>query len=86
MGNIIIGTQSEYLRRCRQALRDVSEGAIPRFCKLGSGFDPASASITTCFCVTSPTQVLLHYGSKQPLRWLQMPSIDNHFTRRHPST
>ena len=86
MGNIIIGTQSEYLRRCRLALHDVSEGAIPRFCKLGSGFDPASASITTCFCVTSPTHVLLHYGPKQPLRRLQMPSIDNHFTRRHPST
>eukprot|EP00956_Cyclotella_meneghiniana_P010228 scaffold14131_cov89-Cyclotella_meneghiniana.AAC.2 len=64
MGNIIIGTQSEYLCRCRLALHDVSEGAIPRFCKLGSGFDPASASITTCFCVTSPTHVLLHYGPK----------------------
>eukprot|EP00956_Cyclotella_meneghiniana_P030850 scaffold79098_cov84-Cyclotella_meneghiniana.AAC.1 len=59
MGNIIIGTQSEYLRLFGLALHDVSEGAICWFNMLDSDFTAASASDHRSFCVSSRTQVPL---------------------------
>eukprot|EP00956_Cyclotella_meneghiniana_P001109 scaffold1296_cov74-Cyclotella_meneghiniana.AAC.1 len=59
MGNIIIGTQSEYLRLCGLALHDVSEGAISSSDMLDSDFTATSASdhhVFLCeFSHSSPT-------------------------------
>eukprot|EP00956_Cyclotella_meneghiniana_P010964 scaffold15337_cov25-Cyclotella_meneghiniana.AAC.1 len=64
MGNIIIGTQSEYLRLCGLALRDVPEGAICWFNMLDSDFTAASASNHDVFlCEFS------HSGSTS--QWIQ---------------
>eukprot|EP00956_Cyclotella_meneghiniana_P036595 scaffold127730_cov45-Cyclotella_meneghiniana.AAC.1 len=49
MGNIIIGTQLEYLRLCGLSLHDVSEGAICWFNMLDSDFTAASASSYNVF-------------------------------------
>eukprot|EP00956_Cyclotella_meneghiniana_P013290 scaffold19121_cov66-Cyclotella_meneghiniana.AAC.4 len=91
MGNTIIGTQSEYLRLCGLALHDVSERAICWFNMLDSGFTAVSAS--TCnvlWCefshCKSTAQWIQTTITAAPNAVLQMPSIDNHFTDRHPST
>eukprot|EP00956_Cyclotella_meneghiniana_P042326 scaffold248421_cov67-Cyclotella_meneghiniana.AAC.1 len=62
MGNIILGTQSEYLRRCGLAVHGVSEGAICWFYMLVISL-LRQPPITTCFCVSFLTQLQLHNGS-----------------------
>ena len=63
MGNIIIGTQLEYLRLCGLSLHDVSEGAICWFNMLDSDFTAASASDHHMFLCEFLTQLRLHNGS-----------------------
>ena len=87
MGNIIFGTQSEYLRLCRLALHDVSEGAICWFDMLDSDFTAASASDHHVFWREfSHSSSTSKWAKTTIRRRLQMPSANIHFTHRHSFT